>query len=575
MKRKAIKSTFIAVFTAFLINSPANASKVIVPKIHTISYDNQLKSLTILSNGKILPELNYHIQNKKAVIDIPQSIFAPKYQEIKTFNQHYSNIRISQFTNHPPKVRIVYDLEQNIAFQLKNRRLNQKSFQLKIQPNIRLANQNTSAPSNFPEIRAPIPLTCNLKDIRTQNNNLQLVGSIQLDTQIKKSQYNKLMNEVTIFNCDSTISGPIAIEGTFFKNVFVQKVGENIVMSFQLKKAEIEVIPHQEKTTTSLQFLPSIAGPPIKQVSSTATKINSVEVRDLTQTRTYMSVQTNKSMDFQIYPLSNPDRIVIDTIGTSMSNATIGEKLVFSNLVSKVRFGTMTGDNENVRLVLDLKDSVTYQYNLSRDAKKLELVLTQRKTIAKARGRAFVVLDAGHGGTDPGAIGRGGTKEKDVVMGVTRYLERYLQNDRFKVALTRKDDREILLQPRVDVGNLRNADLFISIHANAMPKEKANEISGIETYYTTPQSIELARILHSSVVGELKAKDRGVRKRGLYVTRKANMPSVLLEIGFLTHPNEEQLLSNPGYQRRIAKAIYAGIHQYLILNEGKKDPLRL
>ncbi|MEZ0369357.1 MAG: N-acetylmuramoyl-L-alanine amidase, partial [Candidatus Sericytochromatia bacterium] len=102
----------------------------------------------------------------------------------------------------------------------------------------------------------------------------------------------------------------------------------------------------------------------------------------------------------------------------------------------------------------------------------------------------------------------------------------------------------------------------VSIHCNSMPPNNT-DVHGIETYYTTPQSLELANTLHKYLVTELGAPDRRVRKRGLFVTRKTKMPSVLMEIGFLSNPNEEALLANPAYQRRVAKAIRDGIYDYL------------
>jgi len=93
-------------------------------------------------------------------------------------------------------------------------------------------------------------------------------------------------------------------------------------------------------------------------------------------------------------------------------------------------------------------------------------------------------------------------------------------------------------------------------------------VRGIETYYTTAQSKGLADTIHKYMIKELGAPDRRVRSRGLFVTRRSKMPSVLLEIGFLSSPAEEALLSNPNYQRKVAKAIRDGIQAYLSENPG-------
>lgn len=128
--------------------------------------------------------------------------------------------------------------------------------------------------------------------------------------------------------------------------------------------------------------------------------------------------------------------------------------------------------------------------------------------------------------------------------------------------MTRNEDDEILLGPRVDIANNNNADIFISIHCNAMPKGKEH-IKGIETYYYSPSSLELAKMIHEQLVNQLNAPDRGVRKAKFFVIHHTKMPAVLLEVGFLTNEIEEVLLQNPAYQRKVAQAIYIGVRNYI------------
>ncbi len=218
-----------------------------------------------------------------------------------------------------------------------------------------------------------------------------------------------------------------------------------------------------------------------------------------------------------------------------------------------------------------------------------------------------IVLDAGHGGKDPGAVGRKGLKEKDVNLAVSLKLKRMLEQElNIRVLLTRSDDRFVSLQDRTKFANDSRADLFISIHANA---SKSRESKGIETYYlstartTEARAVEalensvveiyeggkqaaakyddlaiilsdilqaehlegssdLATQIQTNLVAGAKGIDRGVKQANFYVLRGAFMPAVLIELGFLSNLAEEALLGNDEYQERLARTIFEGIKRF-------------
>ncbi|MFS8861215.1 N-acetylmuramoyl-L-alanine amidase [Synechococcus sp. H60.4] len=177
-------------------------------------------------------------------------------------------------------------------------------------------------------------------------------------------------------------------------------------------------------------------------------------------------------------------------------------------------------------------------------------------------GRTVIAIDPGHGGRDPGAIGVGGIQEKDIVLSVSHQVRQLLQERGYTVVMTRTDDREVLLQPRVDRAVQANATLLVSIHANALER---SSVHGIETYYLRPDSAELATILHRSLVQATGAADRGVRRARFFVVRETpvGMPSVLLELGYVTNPTEGRKLAAPEYQAILARAIADGIETFL------------
>ncbi len=178
-------------------------------------------------------------------------------------------------------------------------------------------------------------------------------------------------------------------------------------------------------------------------------------------------------------------------------------------------------------------------------------------------GRVIVMVDPGHGGPDPGAIGIGGLREKEIVMSISQQVASLLDRQGVQAVLTRTGDYDLDLQPRVAMAERMNADLFVSIHANAISLSRP-DISGLETYYySSAGGLRLARTIHNSILQSVDIKDRGVRTARFYVLRKTSMPSVLIEVGFVTGREDAAKLSNPDYQSQMAQAIARGILQYL------------
>ena len=176
--------------------------------------------------------------------------------------------------------------------------------------------------------------------------------------------------------------------------------------------------------------------------------------------------------------------------------------------------------------------------------------------------RRVVVIDAGHGGRDPGAVGIGGLREKDVVLDISRQVAQILERNGVTVVMTRQDDRTVGLAPRTQLANRVNANLFVSIHANAISMSRP-DVNGLETYYFSSGQ-RLAQTIHRSMLRSFpNMRDRGVRRARFYVLRHTNMPAVLVETGFVTGRNDARMLANPTERTRMAEAIAQGILQYI------------
>lgn len=176
-------------------------------------------------------------------------------------------------------------------------------------------------------------------------------------------------------------------------------------------------------------------------------------------------------------------------------------------------------------------------------------------------GRLLVVIDPGHGGPDPGAVGIGGLKETDIVLDIGRQVTALLQQQGVSVLITRNGEYDLDLEPRVQMAEQANATVFVSIHANSIDLSRT-DVSGLETYYYQSGQV-LAQTIHQSILQATGIPDRGVRTARFYVLRKTTMPSVLVEVGFVTGQDDAARLSNSSYRTQMAGAIARGILQYL------------
>ena len=180
------------------------------------------------------------------------------------------------------------------------------------------------------------------------------------------------------------------------------------------------------------------------------------------------------------------------------------------------------------------------------------------------RGRYRVVIDPGHGGPDPGAIGIRGLRETDVVLDVSRQVAKLLEAKGVQVVLTRRSEVDVDLPPRVALANRVGADAFLSIHANAISMRRP-EVNGIETfYYSDPRSARLAAHVQQQVLNVSPGSpNRGVRRGRFFVIRRTTMPSALVEMGFVTGRLDGPRLAEQGHRRRLSLAIATGVLQYL------------
>ncbi len=178
------------------------------------------------------------------------------------------------------------------------------------------------------------------------------------------------------------------------------------------------------------------------------------------------------------------------------------------------------------------------------------------------RERVLVMLDPGHGGRDPGAVGIGGLQEKGVVLAVAQHTAAVLRAQGIAVQMTRQSDQTVDLQPRADMATAAGATVFVSIHANAVNMQRP-EVNGLETYYYSEAGRVLATALQNQVLSTMAMNDRGVRQARFLVLRRTAMPAALIEIGFVTGAIDAPKLRDPRWQAQMGQSIAQGILNYL------------
>lgn len=318
--------------------------------------------------------------------------------------------------------------------------------------------------------------------------------------------------------------------------------------------------------------------------------------------------------------LTNPDRIVLDLPKTGLSDAFLGGQTMSVGQVEKldvtgypqvagVRYSLYSSSPSTVRIVLDLTQA--QQYKVITDTKGLVMVelngaagntntsggtatpgtdntggTTTPGTDPSSNGtggttdngstsvtptpgsgpgqngKKVVVIDPGHGGTDPGAISLNKRNEKDFTLAVALKVQALLQQDpNIDFVLTRSDDTYPTLPDRVKLANNLHADVFVSIHGNSTTSKVSP--SGTEIYYTRQQSLDFAKVIHDHVVQALGLPDRGIHAKSLHVTRETTMPAVLIEAGYLSNAGDEALMYTDDFQQKLAQAVVDAIKEYL------------
>ncbi|MCB1679402.1 MAG: N-acetylmuramoyl-L-alanine amidase [Halioglobus sp.] len=357
-----------------------------------------------------------------------------------------------------------------------------------------------------------------------------------------------------------------------------------------------------------------------------AASVHAVEVHDVRLWRapdhTRIVFDLTGPAEHRLIVLENPGRIVLDIERTSLRAAVDGLSLD-DTPVARIRSGIREG--RNLRVVLDMTAEVEPRsFALQANAqagdrlvldlydKSVQPVAAAKKSVrqaADARRDIIVAIDAGHGGEDPGALGPRRLREKDVVLAIAKEVAAlFAAEPGFKPTLIRTGDYYISLRGRRDLARQQQADLFVSIHADAFKRKEAygasvyalstrgatstaasylaqrenaadlvggvslsdkddvlaGVLADLSMTSTLDASLKVGDTVLRRVDGVAKLHKRQVEQAGFAVLKSPDIPSILVETGFISNPGESQKLASHSYQRRMARAIHAGIRDWFM-----------
>lgn len=429
-----------------------------------------------------------------------------------------------------------------------------------------------------------------IKDISYETKGREAVFTINLAQTPKSVVVQKYTKPLKlVINIEHTKAVDMAKPASVY-------IPETIVEAKQISKAEEEVIDEQkEKKEQKVKDVKPEEKPKEEVKDSKEPEKVSTEQEE------NKPVEQSEIKE-EVYDTDVPviDERVIVNDSQIYDKPTLEDDEDDSEALAKVKVVTVEEDQ-----IID--DS----YAIIDDTETFKDIMPKAKEIAKDA--KIIVLDAGHGGKDPGAIGPHGTKEKDVNLAIVLQLEKIFKKDKnYKVILTRQDDTFIPLVERANIANKNKADLFISVHCNANLNRTA---SGFEIYFLSEkasdkeaistetlensvialedksdekktvlqnmlwslvvneyinESSELSSFVVAEASGRLKIPSRGIKQANFYVLRGTQMPSVLVETAYISNYTEEAKLNTSSFQKSAADSIYEGVKKYYARKSNKK-----
>jgi N-acetylmuramoyl-L-alanine amidase len=600
--KNILLSVWLLMSLCFCFNSKANAVNDFL--IKQILPDQAGKLVMISGEGN--PAFSYKyfkIANpSRLVIDVNNAVLVGQKRNIETNNSDIKDFRISQFTTEPSVVRMVvttdsieslkkikvsrtknaimFDLNELTPSNIvENPLYKDKDFPLDNSDtssqaetiNINFNAQNYDKEAIIKTLQNKIDHNVVLKKISTDENRMILSGTgiFSVANPITLENPKRIVFDIP----DGIIDSPTLLQPIALKNGDTARLGQfdnttvRLVIETQTPEIYKSIIsPDMQSVMISPKSEISIEGFPDSTASSEVQNLKIVKKDPKT---TQITLVSTKPLIHRLERSDSPNKLALEFYNLKKPSTETISALSRTGQFHGIEFDTVDKFVNGSKWVLPLNRSTRVESKLSIDGRMMEIILKdiippaaaapKPKAKPHKSTKGQIVIDAGHGGAEPGAL-RAGIYEKNITIEIARKVKRNLERAGISVVMTREADESVSLKERTVITNTVMPDAFVSIHVNSSESSQPN---GLETYYYTPQSKELAQDVHKKLNAYISAPDRGIRTARFYVIRNTEVPAILTEIGYISNNGERAELLTESRQDATAKAIAEGIINFL------------
>jgi len=575
MKRRlAVSTKFILcfLFVAFLICFSAASKADTSFVINQITPDTSGHSLLLGGSGVSAAEVKAMklINPDRLVIDINNAVLAGQKRTVQINNSDISEIKIAQFSVAPNLVRLVVTgtsadvinkikvskVKNSVLLSISESKTPPVATHSPVYKDRELQKQdNAQAASGFA-----------VKNIKLSNNRIIVsgVGTISLAEPIFLDNPKRIVFDIT---------GGALTSAALTQSINLSN-GDNIrVGQFDKNTARIVV------TSPQAESYKTIVSPDLQAIIISSDKNltikelpESTSVGDVQDIKVYADdakttrvlIVSSKPIIHNLNHTASTGDLFLEMYNLKQPRKELVAALKKTKQFKGIDFKTISGYPNGSKWVFPLYRTIKVETKLSLDGRRLEISMKDTvpdyiPPLIANTSKPTIVIDAGHGGQDPGAIG-GCVLEKNLTILLAQKVKALLQKQGFNVIMTRDDDKTVSLKERTMITNDSQADIFVSIHINS---SENSGVKGLETYYYTPQSQLLAQKAHEKVTAAINSPDRGIRTARFYVIRNTETPSILCEVGYISNESERNSMLSYERQNATAKAIADGVLNYV------------
>lgn len=539
----------------------------------------------------------------RLVVDIDNSMLLGSKKSIKINNEKIKDLRIAQFSSDPDVVRLVLTADSNEMI---------KKIKVIKNQNTVLLDLNQITPANIVET----PLYQDKQDLDSSDKNITSKTEIPVNldlnkinitkdasSQAKDSLIKSLQDKIDhslVLKKVKHFGNRVIITGTGFLSVtepiilenprrLVFDIPDSVINSDELLQPiplrngdflrigqfdnnTVRIVvetqkPESYKTVISPD-MQSILIAPEKEVSflefpdcDSVGEIQNIKIINQDKKTTKIIITSAKPLIHNLKHYNSSEILNLELYNVKQPKKELILNLPKTGQFHGVNFECIERYPNGSRWLFPLNKTTKIESKLSFDARVLEITLKDIVPVStrKSNYKGEIVLDAGHGGQEPGAM-RAGIYEKDLTIDIIKRVKSYLKQAGISVIMTREEDETVSLKQRTIITNAEAPDAFVSVHINS---SENSGVRGIETYYFTPQSKNLAQIIQSKLVNNINSPDRGIRTARFYVIRNTEVPAILAEVGYLSNDSERYSILTDERKDATAKAIAEGILNYL------------